>query len=98
VNRLQVRLFVGIHILAVVLIYAAALWVGGHQVSEPLPTPSALKPDKHMATSTRQAIAQADTPALAHSPGADTQAPAARQQADQAWVRVADLAPPWADR
>ena len=86
-NRLQVRLFVGIHILAVVLIYAAALWVGGHQVSEPLPTPSALKPDKHMATPARQAIAQADT-----------QAPAARQQADQAWVHVADLAPPWADR
>lgn len=36
-SRSSVRLFVGLHLATVVLVYAAALWVGGYVVGDPFP-------------------------------------------------------------
>lgn len=40
-NSLGVRLFVALHVLAVLLIYCAAIYFGGHPVGEPFPAPNA---------------------------------------------------------
>ncbi len=95
-SRLGVRLFVALHILAVLLIYCAAIYVGGPPVGDPFPAPNA-GPEplaKVQGLPTTPARAPAATTESVNGRGASIEA----RMADLTPARAVEVEAPWAAR